>query len=132
MIFERGQPADAAYLCLKGRAEMRWPDARPEDPPISFVEPGRLIGDLSIIIGEERKANLVAVTAASFLRIGAEEFRAVIENDPDVAVALLQTVARNLSVAAESLRLSHVDLSGLADAPAKQASPQSVTGDDDE
>ena len=132
VIFERGQPADAAYLCLKGRAEMRWPDARPEDPPISFVEPGRLIGDLSIIIGEERKANLVAVTAASFLRIGAEEFRAVIENDPDVAVALLQTVARNLSVAAESLRLSHVDLSGLADAPAKQASPQSVTGDDDE
>ncbi|WP_428927056.1 ABC transporter transmembrane domain-containing protein [Marinibacterium sp. SX1] len=97
VIFRAGQVADAVYLCMKGRAELRWPDAGPEDKPITVVEPGRVIGDLSIIERSNRVMDLVAVEPSRFLRIGAEEFRDVIEADATVAVALLETVAGHLS-----------------------------------
>jgi putative ABC transport system ATP-binding protein len=106
MIFSHDQAADAAYLCLKGRAELRWPDSAPSDAALSVIEPGRLIGDLAVITREPRALDLVSTTQTSFLRIGAEEFRAVIENDAAVALGLLQTVAGYLNGAAELLRMS--------------------------
>jgi len=106
VIFSHQQSADAAYLCLKGCAELRWPGSAPGDPPVSKIVPGRLTGDLAVITGEPRTLDLVSVDHTSFLRIGAEEFRAVIESDASVAIGLLQTVARNLTGAAELLRVS--------------------------
>lgn len=106
LIFSHQQIADAAYLCLKGHAELRWPGSAPEEPPLSSVQPGRLIGDLAVITGEPRMLDLVSVDHTAFLRIGAEEFRAVIESDATVAMGLLQTVAGHLNGAAEFMRIS--------------------------
>ena len=73
---------------------------------VSLVEPGRLIGDLSVITGEPRHLDLVANTDCSFLRIGAEELRAVLESDASVAAQLLKTVAQNLTSLAGRINAS--------------------------
>ena len=101
IIFSRGQAADAAYLCISGEADLIWTEEGGVARTISVIEPGRLIGDLSVITGEPRQLDLVAVQNCSFLRIGAEELRAVIESDAGVALQLLQTVAGYLSTLAE-------------------------------
>ncbi len=100
VIFSRGQTADAAYLCIRGQARLDWSDEDGSKRPISIVEPGRLIGDLSIITGDRRQLDLVANTDCAFLRIGAEELRAVVESDASVATQLLQTVAGYLTTLA--------------------------------
>lgn len=105
-IFTVGQRADAAYLCLSGSAELHWPDGDRVKRPIATVEPGRLIGDLAIIMNDTRALDLIAVTDAKFLRIGAEEYRAVVENDAAVAMSVLQTVAGHLVGAADIIRQS--------------------------
>jgi putative ABC transport system ATP-binding protein len=109
-IFSMGEKADAAYLCLSGRAILRYTDDEGQQLDVTEVNPGRLIGDLSIILDEPRQMNLVALEDTRFLRIGASEFRAVIENDPKVAMSLLQTVASHLTGAAELLREARVDI----------------------
>ncbi|RLK07451.1 ABC transporter transmembrane domain-containing protein [Ruegeria conchae] len=103
-IFARGQAPDAAYLCISGKASVNWINEHGENRSISTVEPGRLIGDLAIITNEPRQLDLVALTDCSFLRIGAEELRAVIESDAGVAVRLLETVAGYLTTVSERLR----------------------------
>jgi putative ABC transport system ATP-binding protein len=95
-IFSRGDGGDAVYLCLGGQAELRWPGHGTGDEPVSTVEPGRLIGDLAVILNQPRQLDLVAVADSCFLRIGAEEFRAVMESDAGVAVQLLKTVSGHL------------------------------------
>ncbi|MEX0317864.1 MAG: ABC transporter transmembrane domain-containing protein [Ruegeria sp.] len=115
VIFSKGQAPDAAYLCLKGRAALVWPDENGVVRPISTVEPGRLIGDLSIITREPRQLDLVAEEDSSFLRIGDEEFRAVVESDPTVAVQLLETVAGYLGGLAGRLQSAGINLADLAD-----------------
>jgi len=108
VIFARGQTPDAVYLCLTGKAELHWPNAQPGDKPVSVILPGRLIGDLSIITREPRQMDLVSVEDSSFLRIGAEEFRAVIETDPAVAVQLLEVMGGHLMNAGRALHEARV------------------------
>jgi putative ABC transport system ATP-binding protein len=103
-IFERGQRADAAYLCLKGKAELRFPTGGEETVVVSEIDPGRLIGDLSIIADQDRQLDLVAMEESTFLRIGADEYKAVIQSDGDVAMNLLKTVSGYLIGAADTIR----------------------------
>ncbi|KUJ76438.1 ABC transporter ATP-binding protein [Ruegeria marisrubri] len=115
VIFSRGQTPDAVYLCLEGRATLLWPGDGTSVAAITQVEPGRLIGDLSIITGEPRQLDLVADTNCKFLRIGAEEFRAVMESDANVAVQLLETVSGHLVDLSRRLQAANINAASLAD-----------------
>ncbi|GGA30528.1 ABC transporter transmembrane domain-containing protein [Neptunicoccus cionae] len=104
VIFARDQAPDAAYLCVKGKAGIYWAGEGAEDRLVTEIEPGRLIGDLAIILNEKRAMDLIALEDSQFLRIGASELLAVIENDTNVATSLLRTVAGHLIGAAENAR----------------------------
>ena len=95
---------------LSGRAELAWSDPNGVPHHVSEVEPGRLIGDLAVILDEPRQLDLTAMEPTKFLRIGAEQFLAVVENDKSVLLRLLHTVAGHLSGAAELLRVAQVDV----------------------
>ena len=120
-IFSRGERADAAYLCLSGSAMMSYSDVDGIAHDVTAVGPGRLIGDLAIILKEPRQLDLDAIEKTQFLRIGAEQFRAVIEHDPIVLMNLLKTVAGHLTGAAELLREARVDIPQDAGPPAPKA-----------
>ena len=121
-VFTKGDAADAAWLCVSGKAQMYFIDEAGGRTPVSQVEAGRLIGDLAIIVGEERRVDLVADEETVFLRIGAQEFRAVIENDSTALLTLLQTVAGHLQGAAALLVEAKVDVpGGFGNDPDKEA-----------
>ncbi|MEE4186878.1 MAG: ABC transporter transmembrane domain-containing protein [Roseobacter sp.] len=109
-IFSRDERADAVYLCLSGRGMLSYIDDSGVRRNVTEVPPGRLIGDLAIILDEPRQLDFVAEEDSQFLRIGAEQFRAVIGDDPQVLMILLQTVASHLTGAAELLRGAQVDI----------------------
>ena len=109
-VFSEGERADAAYLCLEGSSELAWIDPNGESHHVSDVAPGRLTGDLAIILDEPRQLNLVAVTETKFLRIGAEQFLSVVENDKGVLRSLLRTVSGHLSTAADQLIEARVEM----------------------
>lgn len=104
VIFATGQEPDAAYLCVKGLAGLYWPVESGEARLIAEIAPGRLIGDLAVIQNEPRLLDLTAIEDSVFLRIGAPELLAVIENDAMVATSLLRSVAGHLTSAASGLR----------------------------
>lgn len=103
-IFAVGEEGDAAYLCIKGSAGLYWIEEGSERRQISEVVPGRLIGDLSVILNEQRNLDLVALEDSVFLRIGAKELMAVIENDAMVASSIMRTVAGHLIGTVGTLR----------------------------
>ena len=109
-IFSMNERADAAYLCVKGSAVLSYDGQDGEDRHVTVIEPGRLIGDLAIILDEPRQLHLTALSEVTFLRIGATEFRAVLENDATVLRSLLNTVAGHLTGAAELLRQANVQI----------------------
>ena len=110
VIFNSGEPPDATYLCLSGKAELTYLDHNNEEQHISTVEPGRMIGDLAVIVREPRQMTLKALEDTRFLRFGAEQYRSVIENDKTVLLSLLKTVAGHLTGAAELIRDAQIEI----------------------
>jgi len=103
-IFKAGQVADAAFLCIKGLTGLYWPDSNGKTLLVTEVAPGRLIGDMAVILNNARTLDMIAIEDSVFLRIGAKELMAVIENDAQVATSLLRAVSGHLQGAGESIR----------------------------
>lgn len=99
VIFLKGdQPKDGAYMVLEGEAGLYLPKEGGEaDQLIAKVGPGTLVGELGLIRKEPRALSMVAETELTCLRIGEEEFLAVVENDAATAFKLLQVVAGYVS-----------------------------------
>jgi len=103
-IFKAGQTADAAFLCVKGQAGLYWPTDDDKTMMITEVTPGRLIGDMAVILNNARTLDMIAIEDSVFLRIGANELMSVIENDAQVATSLLRSVSSHLQGAGEGIR----------------------------
>ena len=91
-------PTDGAYMIIEGEAGLYQP--QPDKDPgdlIARVGPGTLVGELGLIRNEPRALSMIAETDLTCLRIGAEEFLAVVENDAATAFKLLQVVAGYVS-----------------------------------
>jgi hypothetical protein len=86
-------PTDGAYMILEGEAGLYLPKDGAADQLISQVGPGRLVGELGLIRNVPRALDMKAETDLKCLRIGAEEFLAVVENDAATSFKLLQVVA---------------------------------------
>ncbi|MEO9573271.1 MAG: ABC transporter transmembrane domain-containing protein [Tateyamaria sp.] len=108
-IFSMNEKPDAAYLCISGSAVLSY-DISEGERPVTTIEPGRLIGDLAILSDEVRNLNLTATSDSLFLRIGAAEFRSVVESDTTVLFSLLRTVSGYLTGAAELLRQANIEI----------------------
>lgn len=87
------EPRDGAYMILEGEAGLYLPREGQEDQLIVTVGPGKIVGELGLIRNEPRALSMVAESELRCLRIGAEEFLAVVENDAATAFKLLQVVA---------------------------------------
>lgn len=106
-VFRAGEATDGVYVVAEGRGELRYPEADYEhDEALDDVWPGRMIGDLSVILDGERMASLVAVTEMTCLRIGEQEFRDIFEGDMGVALLLLRTISGHLTEAVRELELA--------------------------
>lgn len=98
VVFLKGdKPTDGAYVVIDGEAGLYLPRQDGEDQLIATVGPGALVGELGLIRKEPRALSMVAETDLTCLRIGEEEFLAVVENDAATAFKLLQVVAGYVS-----------------------------------
>ena len=86
-------PASGAFLIIKGEADLLMPNPQGEDTLISTAGPSTIVGELGLIRNVPRALDMRAKTDLTSLRIGAEEFLAVVENDAATAFKLLQVVA---------------------------------------
>ncbi len=91
------QPTDGAYVVLEGEAGLYLPQIEGPDQLITKVGPGALVGELGLIRKEPRALSMIAETELSCLRIGEEEFLAVVENDAATAFKLMQVIAGYVS-----------------------------------
>ena len=98
VVFLKGdEPRDGAYMVIEGEAGLYLPQDEGADRLINRVGPGTLVGELGLIRKVPRALSMVAETELTCLRIGEEEFLAVVENDAATAFKLLQVVSGYLS-----------------------------------
>ncbi|MFK7876125.1 MAG: ABC transporter transmembrane domain-containing protein [Paracoccaceae bacterium] len=93
-VFHKNDAPDSgAFLILEGEADLLLPKSGEDDQVIATVGPGALVGELGLIRNEPRALDMRAKSELRCLRLGVEEFMAVVENDAATSFKILQVVA---------------------------------------
>lgn len=113
VLFKQGEAGDAAYLLLKGSA-----DVSIETPNGEFVlatiGENEIVGEIAILCDVPRTATVSAASEVVALRIAKERFFTLIDEFPEMAVEMLRELARRLEVTTVRLREAHARLGGAA------------------
>ncbi|HEX6230811.1 MAG TPA: cyclic nucleotide-binding domain-containing protein [Actinomycetota bacterium] len=93
VIVKRDHPGRAFYVIVDGQAKVvkgKITSARAE----AMLGPGEFFGELALLDGEPRAASVVAASRLETIRIDRSAFRRVLRTDPEIAIKLLEGMAR--------------------------------------
>ena len=88
-IVNAGDPGEAFYVILSGRAKVRRASGR----AVAELGPGAYFGEMALLDGAPRSATIVAATGTACLMLTRKRFTKVLRDEPTVALALLRTLA---------------------------------------
>ncbi|CAN5154609.1 ATP-binding protein [soil metagenome] len=141
VVLREGAPAEALYLVLEGRLEVRKGSADGESV-VGAIGPGEVFGEMALLAGRPRFAGVRAVTRCRLLEVGRDAMERLLARPPALRALLRTTVERlqlieaalkqreklaalgeltagllhNLNNPAGALRRSTAQLQGLLDA----------------
>lgn len=126
-IVRSGENTDSLYFLLVGRAKVTNVDEEGREIILGWLGPGEFFGEMGLIDGSPRSANVVAVEACELLFLSKDAFQRCLQDNFQVAQKLMKTLVMRLREAdrkIESLALLDVygrvarlllDLSEIAD-----------------
>ncbi|HET7669753.1 MAG TPA: cyclic nucleotide-binding domain-containing protein [Burkholderiales bacterium] len=96
VIFNAGDPGDAAYVVIDGTVEISVPT--PSGPIIiNSMTKNDILGEIAIVGEVPRTATAKAVTKLETLKISKELFMKIIRENPDAAIELIKILAARLA-----------------------------------
>ena len=111
-VIREGDGGDFMLLVLEGRIDVRKRDRWNTPQTIGQVEPGRILGEMSMIDGEARFATCVAVEPALVAVLDRESLARIIVEQPMLGAKILMELVLMLS---QRLRATSERLLGLMD-----------------
>jgi CRP-like cAMP-binding protein len=123
-IIREGEGGDFMMLLIEGRVDVNKRDRWNTPQLIAQVEPGRTLGEMSMIDGEPRFATCVAIEPALVAVLDRENLARIIVEQPLLGAKLLMELVLMLS---QRLRATSVRLLDVMDEQS-QGSPGSVPG----
>jgi len=96
-IYQSGEPGDCAYIVTRGRVRIG------NDVPLDVLHAGEIFGETALIDNGSRCAAAVAVGPTEVIAIDRALFEALIRDDPDFALAIMNLLTRRLRAAVSAL-----------------------------
>ncbi len=94
VLVRQGEPADALYIVVSGRFEVR---VEGRAAAVAEIGPGMPIGEIAFLAGGMRTATVRAVRDSLVLRLGRPEFELLCQRVPHIWSTLTATLANRLA-----------------------------------
>jgi len=95
-LFCKGEQGDAAFLVLSGELEIAVQDADGREVWLTRQGPGQMVGELAVLDGLPRVADVVASRRSRLLRIPRSAVLEALRGEPEAALRLLALLAGRL------------------------------------
>ncbi len=113
LLFAKGDKGDALYVLLEGEVEVRTSTEAGKDVRLASLKPHALIGEMAVLDGGVRSADICAIRKSRFLRIHRDQAIAALESEPKALLKLISEMSRRLRHADAALEDAHtLDLGG--------------------
>jgi CRP-like cAMP-binding protein len=96
VIFRQNDPGDAVYFIRLGWVKIVLNDSGGNELTINEVGPGEIIGEMSLLDEQPRSAGAVALSPLEMLRLGNNDFRAVIDRHPELGMLFAKNISERL------------------------------------
>lgn len=90
-LFQAGDPGDLMYVLTVGAAEVIV-----NNRTIESLQPGNIIGEVSLIAPGPRSATVIAVTDCEFVQVDKKRFHYLVQQTPFFATQVMQVLAERL------------------------------------
>ena len=95
-LFSTGDPGDAAYLVLSGELEVQLSRSDGGETYLARIKPGAVLGDMAVLDGGKRSADVVASRTSQLLRLGRQAVLDALAEEPQAALRLLGVLVGRL------------------------------------
>ncbi len=96
VLFHQGDDGDAAYVIMKGEADIVAETAG-GDIPLARVSENAIVGEIAILCDVPRTATVKAATQMDTLRIEKEHFLRLIREFPELGIEVMRELADRLT-----------------------------------
>ncbi len=128
-LVQQGETGDALYVIHDGWFKIVTADAKGGEVIINKVGPGETIGEMALLDSAPRSASAIALSAASILELKKDAFQAILDQRPDIALALIRGLSSRLRFSTTyiqqaihwSQRIAEGDYSFIEQAPAVES-----------
>jgi CRP-like cAMP-binding protein len=94
-VTRQGAVAHWLYILVRGRVEVRrHVDGGPETKVVAHLEAPSFFGEMGMMTGEPRRADIVAVTEVDCYRLDKTGLQQILQERPEVASEISRTLAR--------------------------------------
>jgi CRP/FNR family cyclic AMP-dependent transcriptional regulator len=116
-LLERGRAGSNMMILVSGRARVTATSAEGKEMTLMILEAGMTLGELALLDGKPRSADVVAMTPCLVLLLERRDFLPLLTQNPDLALRLMGVLCDRLRTT--SLALEEV---ALTDIPSRLAS----------
>jgi CRP-like cAMP-binding protein len=105
-LFAKGDQGDAAFILLEGELEVRAVAKDGKELVIAGLKPGGLVGEMAVLDGAARSADVVAARNCRLWRLPRAAVVAMVLGNGEAALQLLAELCRRLRAANATLELA--------------------------
>lgn len=95
-VCRKGEPGDALYIVIAGKLKVSAHSEDGREAILAILEDGETFGEMSMLDGRPRSANVAAVEDSELLVIRRRDFIQYLEHYPKVSISLLGTLCERL------------------------------------
>jgi CRP/FNR family cyclic AMP-dependent transcriptional regulator len=113
LLFAKGDKGDALYVLLEGEVEVRTSTEAGKDVRLASLRPPAVIGEMAVLDGGVRSADIAAIRRSRFIRIHRDQALSALESEPQALLKLIGEMSRRLRHADAALEDAQtLDLGG--------------------
>ena len=95
ILFEE-DPGDSLFIIKEGKVKITRLSEEGREVILSILGEGEFFGDMSILDGESRSANVIALADSEVFVLKREEFINILTSNPQIAITLLEELAARI------------------------------------
>lgn len=95
-LFNQGDPGGSLLIILSGRVKISVVSQSGKDCILSFMGPGEIIGEMTLLDGGPRTACVEALEATRCLEVARRNFLPLMKRNPDTAIRIIDLLCKRL------------------------------------
>lgn len=103
VIVSENTPGDALYVIVGGEVKVTMISNEGKEIILSTLQAGDFFGEMSLLDGSTRSANVISISSSSLLKLSRADFLNQILPNADIAAGILAVLSRRLRAANERI-----------------------------